>query len=147
MLGLTHPGQVETNLLGLIQDVGPDPVTQLEPHWCHWKLLGTAPGSFLLGLPSAGPGWVEQLWRFLQMPVLGPSSAVPAGSAGPWSSRGVVLWCSSFLQGWWQFGSWECALGDPEVSLVTGTTCSRQHRTRDPKSTSHSLPELSSAWF
>lgn len=53
---------------------------------------------------------------------------------------GFVLWCSSFLEGRWEFGSClqslqpgnvlrEAVLRDPEVSLVTGTTCSRQHRT------------------
>lgn len=77
------------------------------------------------------------------MPVLGPQLFLQ-DLQGPWScslsSGGVVLWCSSFLEGRWEFGSClqslqtgnvlrEAVLRDPEVSLVTGTTCSRQHRT------------------
>lgn len=76
--------------------MGPDPVTQLRPQWRHWILLGTlltAEGSFLLGVPSPGPGWVEQLWRDLQMPVLGPHLFLQ-GQQGPWNSslsRGGVV--------------------------------------------------------
>lgn len=86
------------------------------------------------------------------MPVLGPRlflqpqhGGLCCGAAHPWRAGGSLdLASSGSRRG---MCSEKAVPREPEVSLVTGTTCSRQHRTRDPKNTSHSLPELSSAWF
>lgn len=147
MLGLTHPGQVEQ------EPAGTNPrmwgLTQLPSYSCSGS-TGSSWGpsslckvhfSWELHL-QALVGW-NQLWRCLQMPVLGPH-LLPAGCLEQHPHQGgFVLWCSSSLEGRWEFGSClqslqtgnvlrEAMPRDPEVSLVTGTTCSRQHRTRRP---------------
>lgn len=135
MLGLTHPGQVEH------EPAGTNPrmwgLTQL-PSYGHSGGTGS----------SWGPCWLRKVhfsWGFISRPWLGGaavevpagacagSSPVPAGSAESWEQQpqpGEFGSCLLSLQTGNVLG--EAVPRDPEVSLVTGTSCSRQHGTRRP---------------
>lgn len=144
MLGLTHPGQVEH------KPAGTNPrmwgLTQLPSYSCTGSSWG--PSSLCK---------IHCSWEFHLQALVGWSSSGGICRCLRWvlscscticreqqpHHGGFVLWCNSSLEGRWEFGSClqslqtgnvlrEAMPRDPEVSLVTGTTCSRQHRTRRP---------------
>lgn len=163
MLGLTHPGQVEH------EPAGTNPrmwgLTQLPSYGCSG---GT-------GSPW-GPSSLCRVhfsWEFHLRPWLGgaavevpadacaASSPAPAGSAGSWEQQPQQDLCCGAAHPWRAGGSLALASSHSSLGMCSERMCQGTLRCNwsqaqpapdstepgDPKNTSHSLPELSSAWF